>query len=177
MAYDTKIWLNKQPWCETSKWLFYTLVGSLLPVWGSCLLLKLFSQTIQWVDFFKHGEFALYSAAIITPAIYLILKEKFNIPFLSRHVCGLLALAFLISSTLIFAGVTVIAVNQNIQRPILNESFLVITSIVVFCLSVFLAFFITLADNIITQEDLREVRQRDSEKLEKEFDDLGGTNG
>jgi hypothetical protein len=177
MVHDARIWLNWRQWWETAKWLFYTLAGSLLPVWGSCLLLKLFSQKIQWTDFFRHGEFALYSAAIITPAIYLILKEKFNIPFLRRHLCGFLAFSFLIFSTLIFAGVTIIAVNQNVQRPVvLNESFLVHSSIVVFCLSVFLVFFVTLGDNLITQEDLREVEQRSGKKLEKDFDALGGTN-
>ena len=176
MLHDAKIWLNWQLWRETGSWLFYTLTGILLPVWCSCLLLKLFSQKIQWIDFFRHGEFALYSAAIITPAIYLILKEKFNIPFLRRHLCGFLAFAFLIFSTLIFAGVTVIAVNQNVQRPVLNESFLVRSSIVVFCLSVFLVFFVTLGDNLITREDLREVEQQSSKKLEKDFDALGDTN-
>ncbi len=175
MVHGAKIWLNWRLWWETAKWLFYTLAGSLLPVWGSCLLLKLYSQKIQWIDFSRHGEFALYSAAIITPAIYLILKEKFNIPFLRRHLCGFLAFAFLIFSTLIFAGVTVIAVNQNVQRAVLNEPFLVRSSIVVFCLSVFLVFFVTLGDNLLTREDLRELEQRSGKKLEKDFDALGDT--
>jgi hypothetical protein len=71
----------------------------------------------------------------------------------------------------------VITVNKNVQNPIvLNESFLVHSSIVVFCLSVFLVFFVTLGDNLISQEDLREVEQRSGKKLEKDFDALGDTN-
>ena len=35
---------NRQHWADAGIWLAYTIVGSLLPVWGGLFLLRLFSQ-------------------------------------------------------------------------------------------------------------------------------------
>lgn len=173
---EIEIWLNWKHWWETVKWLLFTVLGSLLPVWGSWFLLRLFSQEIRWIDFFKDGEFALYSAALIAPALYLILKENFKIPFLQRHLCGFLAFFFLICSLLIFSAVTALSANESLGKAvILNESFLVKTSITIFALTVILVFFVKLGDDL-TAEGIYKLKQKAAEELEKNFTALGEEN-
>ncbi len=76
-------------WKDSTSLMLYTLVGGLLPVHGGMLLFKLFSRVVQFSDFSDNGEFALYSAALLAPSLYLILKDYNTSNFLYRRAFAL----------------------------------------------------------------------------------------
>jgi hypothetical protein len=53
----------------------YNLLGSLMPIWGTYFVLKLHQQPFHLNDFVKHGEFALYTAAFLAPALQLVVSN------------------------------------------------------------------------------------------------------
>src|SRR5437588_3999549 len=66
---------ESQDWWESSSWLLYNLIGGLLPMWGGLLLLYIFGHHDRWQQLISRGEFALYSAALLAPAVYVVLKD------------------------------------------------------------------------------------------------------
>ena len=69
------IYLKEQYWVDATYWLILGSVGGLMPVWGGFFLLKLLSQSPDIYTFTQHGEFALYSASLLSAASYVITKE------------------------------------------------------------------------------------------------------
>ena len=172
-----KMWLNGQQILVTFKWLIAVMAGSLFPVWGSTILLKLLSQEIHFIDFIKHGEFALYSTAALAPALYLITKEKkvdeLKMPFLDKNLCGTFIFILGGLAVLIFAGVLSVKNNQVDQNEILNTGFLAWSSLTIYALSILLLFFLTLADNILTNPtNPREMWKKGVDTLATNFDEL-----
>lgn len=175
---DVRIWINFRQFWKTLKWLFAIMVGGLFPVWGSSVLLKLFSQDITWMDFIKNGEFALYSTAALAPALYLITKDdakdKLKMPFLDKNVFGTIIFILGGLAVLIFAGVLSIKNNEIMQNSILDVNFLAISSLSIYALSMLIIFILTLADNILTDQKLNPYKMlnEDAEILSSDFDKL-----
>src|SRR5438876_1135465 len=92
---------------DTFEWLFYTMLGGLLPVWGGAILYRFFVGGATLLHFASHGEFTLYSAALLGPAIYIVVKEREEVSFPSRGSFVLSSIIFLLVAALIFAGITV----------------------------------------------------------------------
>jgi hypothetical protein len=161
---------------ETSKWLAFTLLGGLLPVLGGMLLFRLFSIKFDFATFSSNGEFALYSAALIAPACYLIVKDYKNSIFIYRSIFTLVSLLCLLASTILFAGVTAVNSIGKDQIPFkLDLDFLRIITLVLFAVSVIISFIATAVDTYrILPEDIRDERKEELEKLEDAFDKLGG---
>ncbi len=161
-------------WKETTNWLLYTLVGGLVPVWGGMVLFGLFSKPLAFSAFSSNGEFAIYSAAILAPSLYLILKDLSTSNFLYRHFFSLVCIFGLGVSMILFAGVT--AVNTGgLGAVTLNQGFLRRVTIILFLISVIVAFLVTALDSARMGIDIKQVRQeRESQEqnLEKEFDHL-----
>ena len=67
---------KKEHYLEAAVWLGYHVLGSLLPVWLGILLIVFVVQPFGFADLIDRGEFAIYSAAIITPVIYALLKDR-----------------------------------------------------------------------------------------------------
>lgn len=171
---DTRIWINRRQFWRTLKWLFAMMVGGLFPVWGSSILLNLFSQDIRWLDFIKNGEFALYSTATLAPALYLITKDDLKMPLLDKNIFGTIIFILGGLSVLIFAGVLFTKNNEATQNSILNIRFLAISSLSVYGLSIFIIFVLTLADNILTDQKMnpQKMLNEDANILSFEFDKL-----
>ena len=67
---------SSEQWNESLGWLLYSLAGSTLPIWlGGYVLLPIFGRHFSWVEYGRHGEFALYSAALLAPTLRLIAKD------------------------------------------------------------------------------------------------------
>ena len=85
----------------------YNFLGSLMPIWATFFLLKLHHQRFYLNDFVKHGEFALYTAAFLAPALQLVVRNIRS----SKYVLGtgavLFAVAGLVFSGIIYSGVVV----------------------------------------------------------------------
>src|SRR2546427_10690573 len=95
-------------WKETTNWLAFTLVGGLIPVWGGMVLFLLLSKPVFFSTFSSNGEFAIYSAAILAPSLYLIAKDRTTSNFLFRPFFSLICVVGLLLSAMLFAGVTAV---------------------------------------------------------------------
>jgi len=161
-------------WRESSKWLMYTLVGGLVPVWGGMFLFKLFSRPVSFSDFSSNGEFALYSATMLAPSLYLILKDYNSSNFLYRHTFALASVLGLLVSMILFAGVT--AVHAGGMGSVnLDQRFLRWVTMLLFLVAVGVSFLVTALDNErigIDVSKVREERANQVKDLEKQFDKL-----
>ena len=123
-------------------------------------------------DFTSHGEFIIYTAAIITPSIFIILKDYESEKFIYRHffagLCGLL----LALSMLLYAAVTTVhvvdwAFNKDIFKSI---------TIVMFILSVLISYFIFVLDRIFMDPDPRGSSESERRRLRENFESTGDEN-
>jgi len=163
---------------ETGKWLAFSLGGALIPVWGGMMLFRLFSKPVKFSDFSGNGEFALYSAAMLAPALYLILKDFKNSPFMYRHAFAGISALGLSLSMLLFAGVTAVHTG-GLGSITLDQVFLRKITLGLFVGSVVLSFLTEVLDKQRTLEDYREyyeTNQGQFKDLQEKFDELGGKN-
>jgi hypothetical protein len=168
---------TRKDWWRSFIWLVFTVIGGLVPLWGGWIILNLFGRQVSWFDFVRHGEFALYAAAFITPAFYLISKEATG-TFPQRQFLLLVGLMGLLVATVIFAGVTAaIAPSSGGPLPSLNEQFLSRSSWILLVFSLIYAFAVTLTDTIRTQTDPQRIAREQQVDLERSFDDLGEGDG
>lgn len=159
---------NREHWQEALKWLVFTIVGSLFPVWAGALLLMLTSQPFGWRDFFRHGEFALYSAAILAPAIQLLSREFRTIFFEHRWLHLLVAVVGLLVSALLFSAV--IATSPPSGSPLrLNQGMLIWGSMGLFLSSATFVFFVTFLDYQRLARDIRAVQDKSLRELKRSF--------
>jgi hypothetical protein len=126
----------------------------------------------EFSEFIKHGEFALYSAAMLAAACFLIMREWPTGYFPYRIIFGMLAVAGVVLSAIVFAGVFeanrpgAAAVNLNIEflRPF---------SLILFVLSLLLAYLVTLIDMVGFSIDPRELQAEQDADLAAQFHALG----
>jgi hypothetical protein len=159
---------------EAGKCLFWNLLGSLLPVYGGFLLFLICKKTPSLHDFSNNGEFAIYSAAMLGTAFYIVLKEYKMTRFAYRNTLGILCVLSLIVTTFLFFGVTAANSGQllkDIDRGVIRD-----WSFGVYFVSIALAFILTGLDKLRTQRDvdLEKDRQKEVDKLGKQVDELKG---
>jgi hypothetical protein len=121
----------------------YNLLGSLMPIWGTYFLLQLHHQHFVLNDFIKHGEFALYTAAFLAPALQLVVRNIRDAKYVLRPGAVLFAVAGLVVSGIIYSGV-VVGVPSPQQ---IDEEFLFKVSIILFASSLAFAVLVTLIEN------------------------------
>jgi hypothetical protein len=160
-------------WRDGAMWLGFNLVGSLTPIWFGWLLLTLLSRPPSWADLSSHGEFALYSAAMLAPTLYILLRDLRAPGFPGRLVLGLLAFTAAVVSTGFFAAVTTaFAIPQPLLK--INQAFLRSGTLGLFVFSALLAFVVTVVDNARSQPDIRGMAATQEQELAKDFEKLGG---
>jgi hypothetical protein len=163
----------KENWKESLKLLSFTLVGGLLPAWGGFIVFKLFGKIPHLSNFTDHGEFAIYSAVLLAPSLYFILKDYKTSTFVYRHFFGFLCIVGLLVSALVYVGVTTASVGQI---PIeVDIEFLRMVTWMLFILTASLSFFVTALDNGRAYIDVQRQRSQQAKELEKKFDELGGS--
>ena len=121
---------TSEEWRLSAGWLIATIVGGLLPLWGSYLMLKLGGESVFVADFVSHGEFALYSASLLAPVFFIILRElPAGFPF--RLWIGLVSVVLLLISALTFGCVFWIdRVPEGAVAPVLNVEVRIVLSFV-----------------------------------------------
>jgi len=120
---------------ETITFVSVILVGALAPLWMSGLVAHFWGIWHGWGAFFQKGELYLYSAAIYTHAIYLLLMyKKKNYDFLAilAWFSGAALLISAISYTTLITPPEILKIDSQI-----NVHFIFWTSIVCFIFSVF----------------------------------------
>ncbi len=165
---------ERRHWGDTGLWVVFTVVGGLIPLWATYVLLRLFSVRVDWFEFSRHGQFAIYSASLITAAVFLVERELWQ-TFPRRRCFVLFLIVGLIVSALLFAGVTAAKTPPADKRTIiLDEVFLANTSIGLYIVSLALGTWAVFVNNVRTQLDLKATEERKISQLGKDFDALGG---
>ncbi len=165
--FQAATWSN---WRDAINSHIYVLVGSLLPIWLSPFLLKTISVEFKLTDFVDHGELALYSAALISPAIYIIIKNRKNTGFPYNTQLIILSICVLLISCFVFAGVIVTSIKKT-GLFILNISFLRSTTIILLVFSVLLSYLVSVFDNLLTSLDLSDIKGKEMKELENKFNE------
>ena len=98
---------RQRHWQATVMWVLYNFLGSLMPIWSTYFLLRLYSQSFVLNDYVKHGEFALLTAAFLAPALQQVVQSIRD----ERYVLGtgavFLAVTGLVISAILYSGVVV----------------------------------------------------------------------
>lgn len=159
---------ERKNWYDASYWLAYTLIGGLTPIWCGYLFLRLFSQHPTWRQFTQHGEFALYTAAIIAPAFHTVSRDL-KFPGLRGRRFFLLA-GFCSMFIAVCVYVAVSSAYVSTVSPIeIDQGFLRWLTVGLFAFSTALAFLITVVDNAMLYSDLRQVVAGQEKTLQDEF--------
>ena len=147
--------------------LVYTLIGGLLPMWGGIILVRLFGQWRGWGLFCQQGEFAIYSAALLAPAIYLITRSA---QMALKRILLLVAVVSLFISGIVFAGVK----SGQLFGTSFDSNFLRDTTLILFVASTLLFYLVNVFECARLGADIQKARAESLKTLEKEFDKLGG---
>jgi len=165
---------NKRHWLEAIYWLLFTVFGSGLPIYGGWFLLTLLSRKVGFMDFCRHGEFALYSAAILGATLYLISRGGYKEMFINMRCFVLVSSILLLFATLIFAGATAASASDSGERSvIINPMVLIASSILILAITIVVVFFVTLIDTVRFSPDLTEIQRTGIEKLRRDFETTG----
>jgi hypothetical protein len=127
------------------------------------------SVDFNYSDFIDHGELALYSAALLTPAIYLVAKDPREARFPCRLFFLLVPVTLLIFSSITFSGVLATTIDPS-QTPHLNKDFLIKFSGSLFIFSAMTVYFIWVLNNVRLAEDLNTLRKKQRKQLLDDFD-------
>jgi hypothetical protein len=159
-------------WRDASYWLGYTLLGGTLPIWGGYLILELLAHAPTFGQFIQHGELAIYTTAILAPALHTVVRD-FRVPgFKGRQFLLLLSVLMMFVSLCVYAAVSS-AFASNPSIPI-DQRVLGWVTIPVFCLAVLLSFFVTVLDYSRLSSDPRAVVDNQRKTLDEQFSDLEG---
>ena len=128
-----------------------------MPLWGTCVLWCLHSQKFAFSDFLSHGEFALYAAAFLAPALQQVLRNIKETKYVLGPGSVLVAVAALVVSVLIYSGV-------QPPQPV-DEHILLTWSLILLPASVLFSVMVTLIENQMADPDVAGSEKRELERL------------
>lgn len=156
---------SRKSWWQTILWVGYNALGSLIPIWGTYFLIRLHRQHFQMNDFVKHGEFALYAATFLAPALQLVVRNIRDSRYLLGTGAVLAAVFGLLISVVLYSGVVV-----GVKSPQeIDEVFLFWTSIGLFALSLGFAVLVTLIENEQLNPNVRKTEAAEQSILNEKF--------
>ena len=150
---------------DTFLYVFYYGAGTLMPIWLGMLLLALFDQPIGLTSFIDQGQFAIYSAAAITPLIYILVKNHKGLESASYT---LVLIICLIVSALIFTVADSRSLPLFTLEP--NKEYIRVSSICIYGFSLLAIFFIQLHESTYDAFDMQADQQTRVGSLEASFD-------
>jgi len=181
--------IDKRHWIDALWWLFSSSVGALMPIWGLWFFLRIFQQTITIEIFTQNGEFALYSASLVSTSFYLITKDYvparlrnfftsdapsvFKSAFPAQNFFSSISVTILLLSTLLFASTTfwhLPGVSLDLDLDLVNG-----LSVGLFVITTIISYVITAIDNSASgqsEEDYRKVLRQNQDELANNFDAL-----
>jgi hypothetical protein len=159
---------TRRHWYESFGWLLATVLGGLMPLWGSYILFLLKGKTPQLNEFVIHGEFALYSAAMLAAACFLIMREWPSGYFPWRIIFGMSAVAGVVLSALVFASVFEANLTATSAATI-DVDFLRPFSLVLFSAAFVLSYVVTLIDLVGFTIDPQELQAEEDADLASQF--------
>jgi hypothetical protein len=182
--------IKKEHWIDATWWLFASSIGALMPIWLTWFILVLFQLPANFGLFTQNGEFALYSASLLSTAFYIITKDyapskikeffrKSKAPsikatFPAQLFFVLLCFITALLSALLFTGTTIWHLPGNSLN--INLKFVNTWSIIFFIVATGISYVITAIDNSASgqsDEYYRELFRKGQDELQEKFDTLG----
>jgi hypothetical protein len=175
---------SKEQFIESCNWLLYSLGGSTVPIWlGGYVLLPIFNQRFHWVQYGEHGEFALYSAALIAPTLRLIARDVEDFEFVRRQLFLFVGWIILTMSVAIYSGVITASssaanelsrgagVGSTANILSLNVTLLFRSSLCLFIVTAIFSFLVTLIDcQRVGTVEIFAAQQAGVQRLEQTFE-------
>lgn len=158
-------------WKDAFLYGVFTHVGGLAPVWLGMIAVVMYGGTLDVFRFARGGEFALYSAAILSPSIYLVVREHSAKPFSSQPLFILPALVGLLLAVSAYTLVVPAAIGV-VPLAGLRIDLVARGTLILFVLAAILAFLITVLDNARSQPAVTELAAEQERALATAFDKL-----
>lgn len=162
---------------ESLNWLLYSLGGSTLPIWlGGYVLLPIFNKHFHWVEYGQHGEFALYTAALIAPTLRLIARDVEDFEFVRRQLFLFIGWIILTMSVAIYSGVITAENGASSSGGVasfftLNTTLLFKVSLSLFICTAGFSFLVTLIDyQRVGTREIFSAQLASERRLEETFD-------
>lgn len=175
--------ISKTHWIDAIYWLLLSLIGGLLPIWGSYLIGRLISQETTLDLFIRNGELALFCASVISASFYNITKDYLpsnlrtnkiiKMTFPNQSIFILIGVVILIVSVLLFAA-TSFTFSFDLLNSI-NNNLIVKLSITITTITIIFSYLIAAIDNSLagkSEEEIKNTFTASQNKLEQEFDDI-----
>lgn len=163
--------MTRTEWTQIGKWLACYVVCSLLPIWGSVVLLKVFTDSsLGFQDFTNNGEFALYTASLLGSLFYLLFRDSLAPRFPHTAVFGIAGLVGIVVATVVFSGALLAnkaAASDGAETTILklNPGALALTSVIVYAGVLVLFLIATVTDIRLTAYQPRGVQAEEMDEL------------
>lgn len=183
---------KKDDWIGASYWLLWTIVG-MLPLWLLILPLVLLNQPITFEVFAGNGEFALYSAGVLSGSIYIVMKDfrlsnlfangvndtkdirsRLKITFPNNKLLITTTFLLLLLSAVIFMLMTLVElISEYIYEISPNTLLFNYLTVGIFVVAVVLGYVITGIDNSsMGRQVIMDMRNDQIKSLYTEFDEL-----
>ena len=161
---------KSEAWHSGYVWLGWGVMGSLLPLWGTALLLVLFGREMSLYELLKNGEFVLYAASFIGGSMYTIRRDVFP----SKNTLTMVLVGSLAVCSLVFAAIAVTTLEKQVSRSLewlqLNPTALTWTSVAVFVIATLMCLVVMVVDSSGAAVDIPEKLKEQPDRLEAEFD-------
>lgn len=166
---------TRDNWRDARNWLIYTLLGGLLPFWGTALILLFLSRSQPIGSYLGHGELAVFCTGLLTSALP-VMQRRIRSPRLDYpdffHFASILSIAV---ALLLFASA---AIERQLNSEgavvpplVLNQALIIITSFLIFLASVAMAFVIELINNVrLTPDDIKTFDDAREKTLTEKFE-------
>jgi hypothetical protein len=158
-------------WRSAAKWFAYTVGCGFLPVMFGLLVVLALSRQFKLDDFIVHGEFVLYSAALITSAVRLITKDTDTFPFVHRELFALTALIAILSAVGLYTVIktaTLLKLESTVDNAFIRRF-----SMPLLVFSLIFSFVVFLLDQQRIFPNIRGIVKLQEDQLKADFDKLG----
>jgi len=164
---------TRNHWQDAWSWLGYTLLGGLLPFWGTALVLVFITKSQAFGTYFENGELAVFSAGVIAAAFPLMQRRVKDAPIEHPAYLNFLAILILAVALLLFSSLTITRQSPTAgANPfVINSGAVLLVSILLFAASLLLGFIAELTNNVrLTSEDLQAIDEERETTLADKFE-------
>ena len=163
-------------WGKTALWLLWTIFSSLLPILGGLTVLLLIGEPGRVEILVEKGQLALAAAALVGAAIYVSSLDREPPGMRHRSLLLLGSVLVLFLAALIYAVVQTVDLLQErlgSSSDVIRTDFLIAGSLLVYVVSLGLAFWVTLIDTERLDNNYEQLTEHYQDELIREFRDLG----
>jgi len=164
-------------WYDGLLWLGWNFICGLMPIWITLLSLKLSKRVIEVKIFTGNGEFALYAASFLGTCLYIVLRDFRRGGYPSRGILSLFLVPLLLLVGLLYS--TIALSNALLTQPLpllvnIDKDFIINLSLLLLPIVFVLTFLVVVVDNVKSSEDIRAIQKESYDKLNRDFDQIGG---